>query len=275
MYEKIKQTVEFIKSKTSILPKTGIVLGTGLGNLVEKIETEAEIDYREIPNFPVSTVKGHQGRLIIGRLQGTEVLAMQGRFHFYEGYSMDEVIFPVRVMKFFGIENLILSNASGGMNPDFKVGDLMIINDHINLMGVNPLMGPNDERIGPRFPDMSEPYDHNLIDKVCSIAQKNGIRYHKGVYAAVSGPTFETPAEYKYIRILGADAVGMSTVPETIAAIHVGIKVFAISVITDLGVEGKIVEISHEEVIAAAKDAEPKLSLIVSELVGNIQENKE
>ncbi len=270
MYEKIKQTAEFIKSKTTLSPKTGIVLGTGLGNLVEKIEIEAEIEYSEIPNFPVSTVKGHQGRLIIGKLQGTEVLAMQGRFHFYEGYEMEDVIFPVRVMKFFGIENLILSNASGGMNPDFEVGDLMIINDHINLMGVNPLIGPNDERIGPRFPDMSEPYDQDLIDEVRSIARRNNIRYHTGVYAAVSGPTFETPAEYKYIRILGADAVGMSTVPETIAAIHAGIRVFAISVITDLGVEGKIVEISHEEVIAAAKDAEPKLTTIVSELVANV-----
>lgn len=270
MYEKIQETADFIKGKTRLNPKVAIVLGTGLGNLAEKIEVESSLKYQDIPNFPVSTVSGHKGQLIFGHLNGKEVLAMQGRFHYYEGYSMQEVIFPIRVMKFLGIENLLLSNASGGMNPYFEIGDLMIIEDHINLMGDNPLIGKNDDRLGPRFPDMSEPYNHELIDMVKSIARKHDIRYHTGVYAGVSGPTFETPAEYKYIRILGADAVGMSTVPENIAAHHMGIKVFAISVITDLGVEGQIVEISHEEVIQAATAAEPKLTKIMSELVESL-----
>lgn len=270
MYETIKQTADFIKEKTSLRPRVAIVLGTGLGNLSNKIDVELSLEYKDIPNFPVSTVVGHEGRLIFGHLNGTEVLAMQGRFHYYEGYSMQQVVFPIRVMKLLGVEHLLLSNASGGMNPDFEVGDLMIITDHINLMGTNPLMGPNDDRIGPRFPDMSEPYNKSLIDEVKTIARNNGIRYHTGTYAGISGPTFETPAEYKYIRTLGADAVGMSTVPENIAARHTGIKVFAISVITDLGIDGRIIEISHEDVIAAAKQSEPKLTLIFSELVGSL-----
>ncbi|MCF8331302.1 MAG: purine-nucleoside phosphorylase [Bacteroidales bacterium] len=270
MYETIKQTADFIKEKTSLRPRVAIVLGSGLGNLSSKIDVEVSLEYKDIPNFPVSTVVGHEGRLIFGRLKGTEVLAMQGRFHYYEGYSMQQVVFPIRVMKFLGVEHLLLSNASGGMNPDFEIGDLMIITDHINLMGTNPLIGSNDERIGPRFPDMSEPYNKSLIDEVKTIARKNGIRYQTGTYAGISGPTFETPAEYKYIRTLGADAVGMSTVPENIAANHAGIKVFAISVITDLGIDGRIVEISHEDVIEAAKQSEPKLTLIFSELSGKL-----
>lgn len=270
MYKKIQETADFIKEKTSLRPRVAIVLGTGLGNLAEKIEVENTLAYKDIPNFPVSTVTGHKGQLIFGRLNGTEVLAMQGRFHYYEGYSMQETIFPIRIMKLLGIEHLLLSNASGGMNPDFEIGDLMIIKDHINLMGDNPLIGHNDERLGPRFSDMSEPYDKKLIEEVKSIARNHNIRYHTGTYAAVSGPTFETPAEYKYIRILGADAVGMSTVPENIAARHMGINVFAISVITDLGVEGKIVEVSHEDVIQAAKKSEPKLTQLFSELVGQL-----
>ncbi|MGM0613166.1 MAG: purine-nucleoside phosphorylase [Bacteroidota bacterium] len=267
MYNKIQETADFIKEHTSIRPRIAIVLGTGLGNLAENIEIQDTLAYKDIPNFPVSTVAGHKGQLLFGTLNGKEVMAMQGRFHFYEGYSMQDLIFPIRIMKFLGIENLLLSNASGGMNPEFEIGDLMIIKDHINLMGDNPLIGSNDDRLGPRFSDMSQPYDHKLIEEVKKIAEKNNIRFHTGTYAAVSGPTFETPAEYKYIRTLGADAVGMSTVPENIAARHMGIDVFAISVITDLGIEGKIVEISHEDVIEAAKKSEPKLTLIFSELV--------
>ncbi|MFO8086772.1 MAG: purine-nucleoside phosphorylase [Bacteroidales bacterium] len=270
MYKVIQETANFIKQKTALKPKAGIVLGTGLGNLAEHIEVELALPYKDIPNFPVSTVTGHKGQLLFGRLNGTEVVAMQGRFHYYEGYKMDQVVFPIRVMKFLGVDHLLLSNASGGMNPDFEIGDLMFISDHINLIGANPLMGANDERLGPRFPDMSEAYDKDLLKAAKSIALKNQIRYHSGVYAAVSGPTFETPAEYKYLRILGADAVGMSTVPETIAACHLGMKVFAVSVISDLGIEGKIVEITHEDVIEAAKKTEPKLTMLFSELAGKL-----
>lgn len=270
MYEKIQKTAEFIKSKTSLSPRIAIVLGTGLGNLAEKIEVECELEYKDIPNFPVSTVVGHQGKLFIGRLKGKEVLALQGRFHYYEGYSMQEVTFPFRVLKLLNIEKLILSNASGGMNPNFEIGDLMIIHDHINLMGANPLIGPNDARMGPRFVDMSEPYTHELIEQAQAIAQRRNIKVHTGVYTAVTGPTFETPAEYKYMRILGADAVGMSTIPEVIVANQMNIDVLAVSVITDLGVEGKIVEISHEEVIEAANQAEPRLTLLVSDLIGEL-----
>ncbi|MFO8055413.1 MAG: purine-nucleoside phosphorylase [Bacteroidales bacterium] len=270
MYETIQKTAEFIKSKTSLRPSIAIILGTGLGKLTQQIEVESTIEYKDIPNFPASTVSGHKGRLLFGRLNGKEVMAMQGRFHYYEGYSMQQITFPVRVMKFLGIEKLILSNASGGVNPDFKVGDLMIISDHINMMGDNPLIGPNDERLGPRFLDLSEPYDETLMDEVKSIARKNHIRYHTGIYMAIPGPTFETPAEYKFMRILGADAVGMSTVPETLVARHMDMKVFAVSVITDLGIEGQIEKITFEEVIAAAKEAEPKLSLVISELMAHI-----
>lgn len=270
MYDKIQETADFIKSHTKLKPRIAIVLGTGLGNLADKIEVENEFDYQNIPNFPVSTVVGHKGKLITGRLRGNEVLAMQGRFHFYEGYSMEEVTFPFRVMKLLGIEKLFLSNASGGMNPDFEIGDLMIIKDHINLMGDNPLIGPNDSRMGPRFVDMSEPYDTRLIEKAQSIAKQRDLKVHTGIYAAVTGPTFETPAEYKYMRNLGADAVGMSTVPEVIVASQMDIKVLAVSVITDLGVEEKIVEVSHEEIIEAANQAEPKLSELIADVIGNL-----
>jgi purine-nucleoside phosphorylase len=267
MYDRIKQTSKFIKSKTNLKPRVGIVLGSGLGNLANKIEVETAIDYEDIPHFPEVTVKGHHGRLIFGRLGGQDIVAMQGRFHFYEGNSMRNLTFPIRVMVDLGIELLILSNAAGGMNPDFKVGDIMLIKDHINLFPDNPLMGPNDERLGPRFPDMSEVYDRALIDKAYDIAEENGISLHEGVYVGVSGPTFETPAEYKFFRIIGGDAVGMSTVPEAIVARHSGIKTFGFSIITDLGVEGQIEEVSHEEVIEAANAAEPKLTLIVTELL--------
>lgn len=260
MLEKIRNTANFIKSKTSIQPEIGIILGTGLGNLGESIENPEYLPYTEIPDFPQSTVKGHKGRFIFGTLSGKKVVAMQGRFHFYEGYDMKEVTFPIRIMKELGINLLILSNAAGGMNPNFKVGDIMIINDHINMMPTNPLMGPNIDELGPRFPDMSEPYDLSLVKKMKEIAAKEDIKIHEGVYVGVSGPCFETPSEYRAFRIIGGDAIGMSTVPEVIAARHGEIKCFGCSVITDMG-GGEIAEkVSHEEVLEAASKAEPILT---------------
>ena len=248
-------------------PKIGIILGTGLGNLVTELTDKTEIAYESIPNFPVSTVEGHSGKLIVGKLGGVDVLAMQGRFHFYEGYDMKQVTFPVRVMKALGVEYLLVSNAAGGMNPDFEIGDLMIIRDHINLFPEHPLRGRNDPQMGPRFPDMSEAYSRDLIAKAKEIAREHRIRVVEGVYVGTSGPTFETPAEYRYFRIIGGDAVGMSTVPEVIVANHAGIRVFGISIITDLGVEGKIVEVSHEEVQEIGNRAQPLMTLIMKELV--------
>ncbi|MBM3403629.1 MAG: purine-nucleoside phosphorylase [Bacteroidetes bacterium] len=267
MYKKIVQTCDFLKERVHESPQVGIVLGTGLGGLVEEISIRHSIPYHEIPNFPVSTVEGHEGRLIFGTLSGKEVVAMQGRFHFYEGYTMQEITFPIRVLKMLGIELLILSNASGGVNPDFEVGDLMLLTDHINLMGTNPLMGPNDERLGTRFPDMSKPYDSGMIDHILDIARIHEIKLQHGVYAGVTGPTFETPAEYRYIRIIGADCVGMSTVPEVIVAHHMHLKCLAFSVISDLGVHGKIVEISHKDVIDAASKVAPKMTILIKELM--------
>ncbi|MBC8485592.1 MAG: purine-nucleoside phosphorylase [Bacteroidetes bacterium] len=271
MLKQIKETTTYIKSKIDFNPKIGIVLGTGLGGLVKEIETYATLPYKEIPNFPVSTVKGHEGRLIFGKLGGKNVVAMQGRFHYYEGHNIQEVTFPIRVMKFLGIELLILSNASGGINPEYEIGDLMIIRDHINLMGNNPLIGKNDTGLGPRFTDMSEAYDKKIIRHATKIARHHKIHFQVGVYAAVTGPTFETPSEYKYIQIIGADAVGMSTVPEAIVARHMSLPCFAVSVISDLGVEGKIVEISHEEVIDAASMVEPKMTLIIKEMIKKLE----
>ena len=267
MLERIQETVNYIKKKSDFTPSVGIILGTGLGGLVNEISDAINIPYTDIPHFPISTVKGHSGQLIIGNLGGKKVIAMQGRFHYYEGYTMKELTFPIRVFKYLGIDTLFVSNASGGVNPNFEVGDIMLITDHINLMGDNPLLGPNDERLGPRFPDMSEIYSPALIKKAKKIAQGNNIKLQEGIYAGVTGPTFETHAEYKYIRTIGADAVGMSTVPEVIVARHMNIPVFAVSVISDLGVEGKIVEITHEEVIRAASEAEPKMTLIVKNLL--------
>ena len=247
-------------------PNTAIILGTGLGSLVHEITDSYELSYADIPNFPVSTVEGHSGKLIFGKLGNKDIMAMQGRFHFYEGYSMKEVTFPVRVMKELGIKTLFVSNAAGGMNPAFSIGDLMIITDHINLFPEHPLRGKNIE-YGPRFPDMSEAYSKELIAKALVIAQEKGIKVQQGVYLGTQGPTFETPAEYKMFHILGADAVGMSTVPEVIVANHCGIKVFGVSVITDLGIEGKIVEVSHEEVQKAADAAQPRMTTIMRELI--------
>jgi purine-nucleoside phosphorylase len=269
MLNRIDSITQFLKNKIPFSPKVGIILGTGLGGLVEKIEIEQTIPYDEIPDFPLSTVEGHKGKLILGKLSGTNVIAMQGRFHFYEGYSIQEVTMPVRVMKKLGIKQLIISNASGGVNPDYEVGDLMILNDHINLIP-SPLIGPNLDEFGPRFPDMSDTYDKGMIATAMSIGKDNGIRVFEGVYAAVTGPCLETPAEYKYLRIIGSDTVGMSTVPEVIVARHMQIPCFAISVITDLGVEGKIKKVSHEEIQKVAEVAEPKLTLIIEELIKTI-----
>lgn len=266
MLEKIQETANFLRSKMHTQPETAIILGTGLGSLVHEITDAYEISYKDIPNFPISTVEGHSGKLIFGKLGNKDIMAMQGRFHFYEGYSMQEVTFPVRVMRELGIKTLFVSNAAGGMNPDFSIGDLMIITDHINFFPEHPLRGKNIE-YGPRFPDMSEAYSKELINKALQIAEEKGINVQQGIYIGTQGPTFETPAEYKMFHILGADAVGMSTVPEVIVANHCGIKVFGISVITDLGVEGKIVEVSHEEVQKAADSAQPKMTTIMRELI--------
>jgi purine-nucleoside phosphorylase len=266
MFEKIKETTEFLKAKGIVNPEAGVILGTGLGGLTSKIENSLEIDYNEIPNFPVSTVEGHAGKLIYGDFGGKKILAMKGRFHYYEGYQPDQIALPIRVLKFLGIRYLFLSNAAGGVNPAFRIGDIMIITDHINLMP-NPLMGQNDDRIGVRFPDMSQAYDRSLIDKAVRIAGENRINIHKGVYLGTSGPTFETPAEYKYFRIIGADSVGMSTVPEVIVARHIGLPCFAVSIITDLGVEGKIEYITHEIVQREAEKAEARMTIIITELI--------
>lgn len=274
MLEKIKATASFIKERIQASPEVGIILGTGLGGLVNEIEILDSIPYNEIPNFPVSTVDGHAGRLIYGKLGNRKVLAMQGRFHYYEGYDMKEVTFPVRVLKYVGISHLFVSNASGGLNPDFKVGEIVIINDHINFFPDHPLRGKNNNDLGPRFPDMSKCYDKRLLNKAKLIALQNNIEIKEGIYVGVSGPTFETPAEYKMFRILGADIVGMSTVPEVIVAIHMDLKVFGISIVTDSGVPGEIVEISHEEVQEVAMRAEPKMTLIMKDLIQGIELNR-
>ncbi|MBT3612171.1 MAG: purine-nucleoside phosphorylase [Flavobacteriales bacterium] len=269
MLRKIKESTEFLQKKTNRNPQVGIILGTGLGGLVNEIEIEYSISYEEIPNFPFSTVEGHSGRLIFGNLGGKQVVAMQGRFHFYEGYTMDKVTFPVRVMKLLGIKNLIVSNASGGVNPNYQVGDLMILSDHINLIP-NPLIGKNITELGPRFPDMSDAYCSTLIAKAEAIAKANNIPIKKGVYIALTGPTLETPAEYKHMRIIGGDTVGMSTAPEVIVARHMDIPCFAMSVITDLGVPGKIKKVTHAEIQQVSEVAEPKLTLIIKKLITNI-----
>jgi purine-nucleoside phosphorylase len=272
MLEKISQTTTFITQQTRFRPEVGIVLGSGLGGLVNEIDVEHALDYASIPNFPVSTVKGHSGKLIFGTLGGRKVVAMQGRFHYYEGYSMQEVTFPIRVLQQLGIGLLILSNASGGMNPGYRVGDIVILRDHINLMPHNPLIGKNDERLGPRFPEMSEAYDARLVDLALEIAAGLQVKAHAGVYAGLSGPCFETPAEYRYLRAIGADIVGMSTVPEVIVARHGGLKCFAASVVTDLGGFDVAEKVSHEEVLRVATRAESKLTAIVRELLTRINQ---
>jgi len=270
LMRQLEETISFIRTEYSATPKVGIILGSGLGNLVQEIEIEKEISYSRIPNFPVSTVEGHSGKLIFGRLSGQQVVVMAGRFHFYEGYTPQQVAFPVRLMKMLGVATLLLSNAAGGVHPDFGIGDLMIIKDHISLFTINPLLGANEDELGPRFPDMSEPYAKTLIAKAKIIGENLGYNLKEGVYTGVTGPTFETHAEYRLIKAVGGDAVGMSTVQEVIAARHAGITVFAISVITDLGIRDEENTITHEEVLAAAKEAEPKLTMLFKEMVAAI-----
>lgn len=270
MLEVIKETASFIKTQVVDLPKIGVILGTGLGDLVNHMEVIKEIDYKDIINFPISTVEGHSGKLIFGNLGGKYVMAMQGRFHYYEGYDMKQVTFPVRVMKELGVETLFVSNAAGGMNKEFNVGDVMIITDHINLFPENPLRGKNYNELGDRFPAMTEAYSHRLIGLADEIAKEKNLRLMHGVYVGTTGPTFETPAEYEYFRIIGGDAVGMSTVPEVIVANHAGMEVFGVSVITDLG--GKdITEVpSHEEVQKAAITAQPVMTTLIKDLLARI-----
>ena len=270
MLQLIKETEEFIRKEVSKLPKIGIILGTGLGDLVNHIEIIKELEYKNIPNFPVSTVEGHSGKLIFGNLGGKYVMAMQGRFHYYEGYDMKQVTFPVRVMKALGVETLFVSNAAGGMNKEFRVGDVMIIADHINLFPENPLRGKNYEELGPRFPAMTEAYSHELIALADKIAAEDNIRLMHGVYVGTPGPTFETPAEYEYFRVIGGDAVGMSTVPEVIVANHAGMRVFGVSVITDLGGKDVTEVPSHEEVQKAAVKAQPVMTHIIKRMLERI-----
>lgn len=269
MLEAIRETTSFIRTKTILQPETAIILGTGLGSIADDIEAEQVIPYEDIPNFPVSTVEGHAGDLIIGKYAGKEIIALKGRFHFYEGYTMQEVMFPIRVLKFFGVKNIFISNAAGGMNPDHEVGDVMFINDHLCLMP-NPLIGKHFKEFGDRFPDMSDVYNKKMIDTALKIAKDVDLRAHQGCYVGVTGPTLETPKEYEYFRIIGGDAVGMSTVPEAIAAHQMGMNIFAVSVITDLGVPGKILKISHEIVQKAAEQATPKLVKVISHLISDL-----
>ena len=269
MLEQIKNTADFLKNKTNFNPKIGIILGSGLGSFVDEVDIKFSFSYAEIPNFPISTVEGHSGKLIFGTVKGKEVVVMQGRFHYYEESDIQKVVLPVRVMKYLGVKNLIISNASGGVNPSYEIGDLMLINDHINLIP-NPLVGPNLKELGTRFPDMSEPYCKEMITFAEEIAEENNIKIQKGNYVGVTGPTLETPAEYNYFRIIGGDTVGMSTVPEVIAARHMKIKCFGISVITDLGVPGKIKVVTHEDVQNVANKARPILAKLIKELISKI-----
>lgn len=270
LISQLSETARFIRSRYATEPEVGIVLGSGLGNFLGEINIEASITYKDIPHFPVSTVEGHEGKLVFGELGGKKIVAMAGRFHYYEGYSPAEVVYPIRVMKYLGIKTLLLSNAAGGVNTSFKVGDLMIINDHISMAIINPLLGKNEDELGPRFPDMSEPYSRRLIEKAKMVAEEQNIHVQEGVYFGVTGPTFETNAEYRMIHLLGADAVGMSTVQEVIIAVHMGLPVFAISVITDIGIREEENVITHEEVLQAAKEAEPKLTAIFKQLVAEL-----
>jgi purine-nucleoside phosphorylase len=263
----IQEAISFIRQQTDFVPEVGIILGTGLGGLINEIQITHQIDYGKIPHFPVSTVESHQGKLIFGIMGNKQVVAMQGRFHFYEGYSMQQVTFPVRVMKYLGIKQLFVSNAAGGLNPTYEKSDLMIITDHINLLPANPLTGQHDEQLGARFPDLLDAYEPALVKKAVAIAHEHKMRYHRGVYVSVAGPNLETAAEYKFLRIIGGDAVGMSTVPEVIVARQMGIPVFAVSVITDLCYEGALQHVTLDDVIQAAQKAEPKLTKLMKELI--------
>lgn len=267
MWERVQETVNYIQSVTNFTPEYGVILGSGLGSFTDDIQIEFSLPYSSIPNFPISTVEGHKGALVFGYIGEKKVVAMQGRFHFYEGYSMKEVTFPVRVMKYLGVEKLIVSNASGGVNDSYHVGSVVLIKDHINLMPEHPLHGKNEPRFGPRFLNMSEPYSRAMISKAKEIAQKLEIEVHDGVYLGLQGPTFETISEYRMVKILGADMVGMSTVPEVIVACHMGMETFGISVITDMGNEENIETVSHDEVLEAARKAEPQVRTLIRELI--------
>ncbi|MBN2366387.1 MAG: purine-nucleoside phosphorylase [Calditrichaeota bacterium] len=268
--QKIEETVSFIRKHTDVKPQIGIVLGTGLGDLVREIDISAELSYQDIPNFPVSTVETHAGKLIFGNLSGKDVVAMQGRFHYYEGYSMQQITLPIRVMRFLGVKTLLISNAAGGMNPLYKKGDLMIMDDHINLLGDNPLIGPNNDELGPRFPDMSEPYSRQLIRIAEEIALEEKMKVQRGVYVAVSGPNLETRAEYRFLRAIGADVVGMSTIPEVIVARHMDLKVFGVSVITDECFPDALQPADIDDIIRTANNAQPSLTLLMKRLIERI-----
>jgi len=267
MWEQVQETVSFIQSKFSFTPEYGVILGSGLGGFTEDIQIEFSIPYSEVPNFPISTVKGHKGALVFGTIGSKKVVAMQGRFHYYEGYDMKQVTFPVRVMKILGVTKLIVSNASGGVNPNYKIGSVILIKDHINMMPEHPLRGKNDERFGPRFLNMSEPYSKSMIQKAKEIAASSQIDVKEGVYMALQGPTFETLSEYRMVKNIGADCVGMSTVPEVIVARHMDMEVFGLSVITDMGDEENIEEVNHLEVLKAAEKAEPSVRKLIKELI--------
>lgn len=269
MWEQVQETVSFIKEKTNFTPEYGVILGSGLGSFTDDIQIEFTLPYSEIPNFPVSTVQGHKGALVFGSIGAKKVVAMQGRFHFYEGYSMKEVTFPVRVMKYLGVEKLIVSNASGGVNPNYEVGSIILLKDQINMMPEHPLRGKNDERFGPRFLNMSEPFSNTMISIAKTVAKRLKITVQDGIYLGLQGPTFETLAEYKMVKILGADCVGMSTVPEVIVARHMDMECFGLSVITDMGNEENIESVSHNEVLEAAKKAEPNVRNLIKELIKN------
>jgi purine-nucleoside phosphorylase len=263
----VEQAVDVVRSRWRGSPRIGIILGTGLGGIAKRIETEATLDYESIPHFPASTAVSHAGQLVCGKLEGVSVLAMEGRFHAYEGYSYSQITFPVRVMRALGAELLIVSNACGGVNPQFDRGDIMVIEDHINLMSGNPLIGVNDDSLGPRFPDMSEPYDRTLIQRVLEIARRNNFAAHKGVYVAVTGPNLETRAEYRFLRMIGADVVGMSTVPEILVARHAGMRCLGLSIVTDMCLPDALAPVAVEEILAIAAEAEPKLRAIVLGIV--------
>ena len=267
----INETIEVIRKHTSEKCPVGIILGTGLGGLVKEIDVKHQINYEDLPHFPISTVESHHGKLIFGTINGKNVVAMQGRFHYYEGYSMQQITYPVRVMKFLGVETLLVSNACGGMNPQYRKGDVMIMVDHINLLGDNPLIGKNEDELGPRFPDMSEPYNNELIELAEKIAIENKIKVQKGVYVAVPGPNLETRAEYRFLRATGADVVGMSTIPENIVANHMGMKVLGISIVTDECFPDSLKPVNVEEIIATAMQAEPKMTLIMKELIKRLK----
>ncbi|MBU3680730.1 MAG: purine-nucleoside phosphorylase [Flavobacterium sp.] len=269
MWNQVQETVSYLKNKTGFVPEYGVILGSGLGSFTEDIQIEHRIPYSEIPHFPVSTVQGHAGALVFGTIGTKKVMAMQGRFHFYEGYGMQQVTFPVRVMKYLGVSKLIVSNASGGVNPNYHVGTIVLITDHINLLPEHPLHGPNDERFGPRFLNMSEAYNKQLLAQAKAVAQELTIEVQHGIYLALQGPTFETPAEYTMVKNLGADCVGMSTVPEVIVARHMGLEVFGLSVITDMATVASIETVSHAEVLAAAQKAEPNVRRLIKGLIEN------